>query len=35
MRTADFVIVLPVIYVVLVLRAVMPLVLDADPRSSR
>jgi peptide/nickel transport system permease protein len=29
MRTADFVIVLPVIYVVLVLRAMMPLVLDA------
>ena len=28
MRTADFVIVLPVIYVALVLRAVMPLVLD-------
>jgi peptide/nickel transport system permease protein len=28
MRTADFVIVLPVIYVVLVLRAMMPLVLD-------
>jgi peptide/nickel transport system permease protein len=29
MRTADFVIVLPVIYVVLVLRAVLPLALDA------